>query len=143
MSLAGLILNFAAAIPLMTVTDVAGLTSVVLAEVHPIPATAAGYAAHLVVTALIESTIRLLDVWPCLAFRVPLPSAEYHIPAPLTLAVYYAAPAGCPVRGGQLPLASPHQSRRPPSGIVSTPWCPSLAGLPSPGWMRATIASMP
>ena len=81
-SLAGLVLNFAA-IPLMTLTQVAGLVSVALLAVHPVPAAAAGYAAHLAATGLVEST-RLLDVWPWLVFRVPPP-------APLTLVTYYAA----------------------------------------------------
>ena len=131
-SLAGLVLNFAA-IPLMTLTQLAGLAAVALLAVHPILAAAAGYVAHLAATGLLEST-RLLDVWPWLVFRVPPP-------APLALVAYYPALLALLWRG------------RSPRGrtlgqvvaavtvvwIVSTPWRPPLAGLPRPGWMRVSV----
>ena len=131
-SLAGLVLNFAA-IPLMTVTQVVGLASVALTAVHPVPAAAAGYAAHLAATGLLEST-RLLDVWPWLAFRVPPP-------APLTLAVYYAALAALLWHGrsARARIAAPVVAAAAAVWIVSTPWRPPLAGLPRPGWMRVSV----
>ena len=131
-SLAGLVLNFAA-IPLMTLTQVTGMAAVGLLAVHPVLAGAAGYAAHLAATGLVEST-RLIDVWPWLVFRVPPP-------APLTLAAYYAALLVLFRRG-------PLLRTRVVGGvavaaavvwIVSTPWRPSLAGRPRPGWMRVSV----
>ena len=131
-SLAGLVLNFAA-IPLMTLTQMTGMAAVGLLAAHPVLGAAAGYAAHLAATGLLEST-RLLDVWPWLVFRVPPP-------APLALAAYYPALLALLWRG------------RSPRGrtlglvvaavtvvwIVSTPWRPPLAGLPRPGWMRVSV----
>ena len=131
-SLAGLVLNFAA-IPLMTLTQVAGLVSVALLAVHPVPAAAAGYAAHLAATGLVEST-RLLDVWPWLVFRVPPP-------APLTLVTYYAALPALLWRGRSPRTRALGQAVVAVTvvWIVSTPWRPPLAGLPRPGWMRVSV----
>lgn len=131
-SFAGLVLNFAA-IPLMTLTQVAGLASVALLAVHPVLAGAAGYAAHLAATGLVEST-RLLDVWPWLVFRTPPP-------APLAVAAYYAALAagfrpGASVRGG---AAARVAAAAALVWIVSTPWRPALAGPPRAGWMRVSV----
>lgn len=131
-SLAGLVLNFAA-IPLMTLTQMAGLASVGLAAVHPAPAAVAGYAAHLAATGLVEST-RLLDVWPWLVFRVPPPAA-------LTLVVYYAALAGLMWRGRstRTRIAAQVVTAAAAVWIVSTPWRPPLAGHPRPGWLRVSV----
>jgi len=74
-SVAGLVLNFLA-IPLMTVTQVAGMAAVALAAL-------VGWVAHLGATALVEST-RLLDVLPWLAFRVSPPDRA-------VMAIYYVA----------------------------------------------------
>lgn len=70
-TLAGLVLNFFA-IPLMTVTQLAGLAALALAPIHPSLSSVAGYLAHLAATGIVEST-RLLDVCPWLVFRVPAP----------------------------------------------------------------------
>ena len=131
-SLAGLVLNFAA-IPLMTLTQVAGLASVALSAVHPVLAGAAGYAAHLAATGLLEST-RLLDVWPWLVFRVPPP-------APLTLVAYYAALAGLlwPGSSPRIRVIGRTVVAAAVVWIVSTPWRPPLAGHPRPGWMRVSV----
>ena len=131
-SLAGLVLNFAA-IPLMTVTQVVGLASVALAAVHPAPAAAAGYAAHLAATGLLEST-RLLDVWPWLVFRVPPP-------APAALAVYYAALAALLWRGRSVRARAAAQVVAASAAVwmVSAPWRPALVGPPPPGWMRVSV----
>ena len=131
-SLAGLVLNFAA-IPLMTVTQMAGLASVALLAVHPLPAAAAGYAAHLAATGLLEST-RLLDVWPWLVFRVPPPALP-------TLVVYYAALLALLWRGRspRTRIAGQVVAAAIVVWIVSTPWRPPLAGRPRPGWMRVSV----
>lgn len=131
-SFAGLILNFAA-IPLMTLTQVAGLASVALLAVHPIPAAAAGYAAHLAATGLVEST-RLLDVWPWLVVRVPPP-------APLVLAAYYAALAAVFRQGSSARLRVAGQAVVVTAAVwmVSAPWRPPLVGPPPAGWMRVSV----
>ena len=131
-SLAGLVLNFAA-IPLMTLTQLAGMAAVALLAVHPALGGAAGQAAHLAATGLVEST-RLLDVWPWLVFRVPPPP-------PLALAVYYAALLVL-FRRGPLPrarVAGRVAVAAVVVWIVSTPWRPPLAGRPRPGWMRVSV----
>ena len=73
-TLAGLVLNFFA-IPLMTVTQLAGLAALALAPIHPSLSSVAGYLAHLAATGIVEST-RLLDVCPWLVFRVPAPGGR-------------------------------------------------------------------
>lgn len=81
-SFAGIVLNFAA-IPLMTLTQIAGLAVIGLAAVHPDLARAAGFVAHLSATGIVEST-RLVDAVPWVARRVPPPALW-------TMGVYYAA----------------------------------------------------
>ena len=81
-SLAGVVLNFAA-IPLMTVAQIAGLAVVGLTPVDPRLATAAGFVAHLASSGLVEST-RFLDLAPWLTWRVPAPAVG-------ALAIYYGA----------------------------------------------------
>jgi competence protein ComEC len=81
-TVAGFLLNFAA-IPLMTVVQVAGLAIVAADAILPPLGTAAAWVADLSVRALVGSTA-LLDVLPWLTWRVARP--------PLTLvAAYYAA----------------------------------------------------
>ena len=83
-SVAGLALNFVA-IPLMTVTQVAGTVTAVLGTIETdlglmkVP----GYVAHLAATGIVESA-RLVDLAPWLARRVPAPA----IPV---VAIYYAS----------------------------------------------------
>src|SRR5262249_53977237 len=71
-SLAGLLLNFAA-IPLMSVIQVAGLAAVILSPVAP-PAAAAGWIAHAGTVALLRSAA-LVDVAPWLVLDVAPPAA--------------------------------------------------------------------
>ena len=68
---AGLLLNFVA-IPLMTVTQIAGMLAVTAAAVAPLVAGWWGYVAHLATTGIVESA-RLVDVVPQLTRRVPAP----------------------------------------------------------------------
>ena len=70
-SAAGLILNFAA-IPLMTVTQVAGMTAVGAAGAASFVSRAAGWVAHGAAMGILESG-RLVDVAPWLVARVPPP----------------------------------------------------------------------
>ncbi len=79
---AGLVLNFAA-IPLMTMAQLAGLGSLAVAAGSTAAARATGFAAHAAAFGLIEST-RLLDWAPWLTGRVPPPGVP-------TMATYYAA----------------------------------------------------
>ncbi len=81
-TVAGLILNFAA-IPLMTVVQVAGLAVLAAAPFFDVLARAAGTVAGLASVGLVEST-RLLDVAPWLTWRVPSPAWSI-------VGVYYAA----------------------------------------------------
>lgn len=70
---AGLVLNFVA-IPLMTVTQLAGMLTVAVAAVSPALAELCGYVAHLATVGIVESA-RLVDVFPQLTRRVPAPDA--------------------------------------------------------------------
>ena len=81
-SLAGLALNFIA-IPLMTVTQLAGMVAAALAPLWPAAAAAVGYLAHLAAWGIVEST-RLVDAAPMLVMTVPKP----HL---VLVATYYAA----------------------------------------------------
>ena len=131
-SLAGLILNFIA-IPLMTVTQLAGMTTLALAALHPSLSSVAGYVAHLAATGIVEST-RLLDICPWLVFRVPAPAAP-------VLVVYYGAltlllwtrGSGRARAVGQVLLAVAAV------WIVSAPSRPALTGRPPAGWMRVSF----
>lgn len=95
-TVAGLGLNFAA-IPLMSVTQLAGMAAVGLAPVSPAAAEAAGWAAHAAAAGIVEST-HLLAWAPWLSWRLPAPG-------PAAVAVYYAGwvvglAAGCGCRKG-------------------------------------------
>ncbi|HSL22298.1 MAG TPA: DNA internalization-related competence protein ComEC/Rec2 [Vicinamibacterales bacterium] len=84
-TVAGLLLNFAA-IPLMTVAQVAGLAVLGLAPISTLLARAAGIVAALGATGLTESA-RLLDAAPWLSWRVAAPAVAL-------IALYYASLAG-------------------------------------------------
>ena len=92
---AGLILNFVA-IPLMTVTQIAGLLAVGAAGVSAAAATLFGHIAHLA-TAGIVASAHLVDVLPQLARRVPPPG-------PLLTIGYYGG-WGLALVAGRWPLA--------------------------------------
>ena len=81
-TLAGLALNFAA-IPLMTVAQLAGLAVLALFPISTAFARGAGWIAASAADALTASTV-LLDVAPWLTWRVPAP-------APAIVATYYGA----------------------------------------------------
>ena len=85
-SLAGLLLNFAA-IPLMTVTQLAGMAAAALAPAWPAAAAAVGFVAHLAALGIVESA-RLVDAAPGLVVEVPPPH-------PALAAAYYAGCALC------------------------------------------------
>ena len=135
-SLAGLLLNFFA-IPLMTVTQLAGLAALALAPLHPSVSSVAGYIAHLAATGLVEST-RLLDVCPWLVFRVPAPAVP-------VLVVYYGALTVLVLlrTGGSTRVRVSAQVLLAAAAIwiVSAPSRPPLRliGRPPGGWMRVTF----
>ena len=79
---AGLLVNFAA-IPFMTVVQIAGMAAVALSAWTPEIARSAGWVAHAAVEGLIGSA-RLVDLMPWLTRRLPPPSLWI-------VAVYYAA----------------------------------------------------
>ena len=68
---AGLLLNFVA-IPLMTVTQIAGMLVVASAVVSPMVADWCGFVAHLATIGIVESA-RLVDVVPQVTRRIPTP----------------------------------------------------------------------
>ena len=72
-TVAGLILNFAA-IPLMTVAQMAGMALVPLSMVWTDGATAAGWVAHVAAEGLVRSSV-LLDWAPWLTWRVAAPAS--------------------------------------------------------------------
>ena len=78
---AGLVLNFAA-IPLMTVVQVAGMLVLPLAALHGGAASMAGWVAHAAAEGLIGSAA-LVEWWPWLSYRLPPPH-------PVALAAYYS-----------------------------------------------------
>ena len=131
-SLAGLVLNFLA-IPLMTVTQLAGMATLAVAALHPSLSSAAGYVAHLAATGIVEST-RLLDICPWLVFRVPAPAAP-------ALVVYYGALALLLwARGpGRARAAAQVLLALAAVWIVSARSRPALTGRPPAGWMRVTF----
>jgi competence protein ComEC len=71
-SLAGLFLNFAA-IPLMSIIQIAGLAAVLLARVAPAAAAGAGWVAHAGTVGLLRSAA-LVDLAPWLVRDVPAPA---------------------------------------------------------------------
>ena len=71
-SFAGLVLNFAA-IPLMSIIQVAGLAAVALADIAPTVAAGPGWIAHVATAALLRSAA-LVDVAPWLVLDVPAPA---------------------------------------------------------------------
>jgi competence protein ComEC len=71
-SFAGLVLNFAA-VPLMSLIQIAGLAAIAVHPVSVVSASIAGWVAHVATLALLDSA-RLVDVWPWLVIDVPPPS---------------------------------------------------------------------
>ena len=116
-SVAGLALNFVA-IPLMTVTQVAGMVTAVLGkiETHLGLMKVPGYVAHLAATGIVESA-RFIELAPWLAHRVPAPA----IPVGLSRSLLIFASAGfhCdsmrPARWTPLPWLPDDRGPRRPS----------------------------
>jgi competence protein ComEC len=131
-SVAGLLLNFAA-IPLMSIIQVAGLAAVAFAPV-PILAPAAGWIAHTGTVALLRSA-SLVDVAPWLVLDVPSPAAW-------TIAFWYAGWAAI--------LGSRRRALRWCAGLsIMVAVCAVAIGLPaarsdrvaapSAGWTRFVV----
>ncbi len=138
-SFASLVLNFVA-IPLMAVTQIAGLAALVLVGFHPLPSLTAGLLAHLAATGLVEST-RLLDVWPWLVVNIPPPG-------PFSLVSYYVAlatmfwldsPGGLrwAARVGWGVAMVAQSLEEVPFRVVKVPHHGS-GGASSPAWIAAT-----
>ncbi|MYD86000.1 MAG: MBL fold metallo-hydrolase, partial [Acidobacteria bacterium] len=111
-TVAGLGLNFAA-IPLMSVTQLAGMAAVGLAPVSAAAAEAAGWVAHAAAAGIVEST-RVLAWAPWLSWRLPAPG-------PVAVAVYYA--------GWVIGLAADHGRRRRPAGASPARTVPDAGGF--------------
>ena len=141
-TVAGLGLNFAA-IPLMSVTQLAGMAAVGLAPVSSAAAEAAGWVAHLAAAGIVEST-RVLAWAPWLSWRLPAPGLA-------VVAAYYAgwvlwltagrAPASLPVGEPRVDEAVGPGLFRPASGLVR--WvgaslvatsAAAILAAPIPGW---------
>ncbi|MDA1092547.1 MAG: DNA internalization-related competence protein ComEC/Rec2 [Acidobacteria bacterium] len=131
-SVAGLALNFLA-IPLMTVTQIAGMVAVALDGVSATGASLVGWVAHAAATGLVEST-RLLDLFPWLAFRVPPPGWT-------ALVVYYAALLTWlwPGTTGRTRAVSRWTLAVAAVWIASAPWRPAITGWPPDGGLRVTF----
>ncbi len=131
-TLAGLFLNFLA-IPLMTITQIAGMAAVGVAAVSEPLSALVGWVAHLAATLLVEST-RFLDLFPWLAFRVPPPAWS-------TMVVYYAGLLSLlwPGRGALTRALSRLLLAATALWILSAPWRPALVGPPPAGRLRVTF----
>ena len=110
-TVAGLGLNFAA-IPLMSVTQLAGMAAVGLAPVSLPAAEAAGWVAHAAAAGIVDST-RVLAWAPWLSWRLPAPG-------PAAVAVYYT--------GWVIGLAADHGRRMGPRGAPPAGTGPDAGG---------------
>jgi competence protein ComEC len=92
---AGLVLNFAA-IPLMTLVQIAAMVTVGLSALGSRVIVMPGYIAHLAVRGLVDSA-RLIDVLPWLVRRVPSPAPAVVVAYYVGIVVWYFARtrAGC------------------------------------------------
>ena len=101
---AGLLLNFAA-IPMMTILQAAGLTSLVLSTVSPAAAALAGFVVHVAALAIVESP-RLLDLLPGLTRDVVAPPWWLLTAYYLSLIVVVSARQTAPRRHAALAFAA-------------------------------------
>ena len=142
-SLAGLLLNFVA-IPLMTVTQLAGMAAAALAPVWPPAAAVVGFVAHLAAFGIVEST-RLVDAAPMLVVEVPKPH-------PALAAAYYGGWALClcvprrPMRRIALCVAAMSMAAMlaPPDVVRPGRWraaaaCAGLGGTERAGGARLRV----
>ena len=141
-TLAGLGLNFAA-IPLMSVAQLAGMAAVALAPVSSAAAETAGWLAHLAAAGIVEST-RLLAWAPWLSWRLPPPGlavvAAYYAGWALWL---FAGRGPAAMRVGESRVNDPPgrgafragsgTARRAGAWLVATSAAAMLAA-PIPGW---------
>lgn len=131
-SAAGLLLNFAA-IPLMSIIQVAGLAVVAAAAVSAGIASAGGFIAHAATLGLLRSA-RLVDVAPWLVLDLPPPALWL-------MAAWYG--------GWGLMLLLPSRRRLIPAGVVILSGLLMVAGRPAtravsvppaaPGWTRVVF----
>ncbi len=128
---AGLILNFVA-IPLMTVTQIAGLLAVAASGVSAAAAAACGHIAHLATSGIVASA-HLVDLLPQLARRVPPPG-------PLLTIGYYGG-WGLALAAGRWPLArAAGAGLAAATGVALAVGVVSGAGgraCPGESWVRA------
>ena len=127
---AGLLLNFVA-IPLMTVTQIAGMLAVAADAVAPPLAGWCGYVAHLATTGIVDSA-RLVDVVPQVTRRVPAPDFP-------VVAVYYGGWVLALAAGGRPALRAAGLSLAAVAGVAVVagasprallpPHCPGAAPL--------------
>lgn len=117
-TIAGLVLNFAA-IPLMTVTQIAGMVAVALAPVHLPTAAVPGWAAHVAAAGIVEST-RLVDWVPWLDWRLPAPG-------PVVIGSYYL--------GWVLWLASGRRGWRRAGATLAAAGAAAILAAPLPAWL--------
>ena len=125
-TVAGLALNFAA-IPLMTVTQVAGMVAVGLAPLHLPSAAAVGWVAHVAAAGIVDST-RLVDWAPWLEWRLPAP-------VPLAIGAYYA--------GWLLCLASARRWRRRAGAALAAVSAAAMLAAPLPAWRGGRTEACP
>jgi competence protein ComEC len=102
---AGLVLNFAA-IPLMTIVQIGGMTVIAASLVAPGAVHAAAFVSHLAAWGLVESA-RLVELMPWSVTRLAAP-------AMVVVAIYYAGWAAW--------LAADHIARLWPGWAGATPW---------------------
>jgi len=131
-SVAGLVLNFAA-IPLMSVAQIAGLGAAVLFFVAPPIASICGLAAHLATAGLLRSAA-LVDVAPWLVFDAPPPAAW-------VLVWWYSAwAAAIFARGRARGIGIAGVAVIAPLMIASPPFVRAeRVAPPPPGWTRVVF----
>ena len=142
-TVAGLGLNFAA-IPLMSVTQLAGMAAVGLTPVNGAAAEGAGWIAHLAAAGIVEST-RVLAWAPWLSWRLPPPGLIF-------VAVYYAGwtlwlsahrgPTSRPVGASQVGQAcglevsgTLRRSLRWAGAVLVAASAAAMLAAPIPGWI--------
>ena len=126
-SLAGLVLNFAA-IPLMSVVQVAGAVASLSVSISESAARVPAYVAHVAAWSLVESA-RMVDVAPWLVIRTPAPSMVAVISYYASGAVWYRAPRATWMRRVALGAA-----------LASAAWIVTAGGLGTrSGPLRVTV----
>jgi len=130
-SFAGLVLNFAA-VPLMSLIQVAGLAAVAVHPVSRLASAGCGWLAHVGTIALLGSA-RLVDIWPWLVIDVP--------PPPMwVIGVWYASAGVLVARWRQPRIRSVALAAIAAAGTLIVAGPPQLrpggAAQPAAGWSR-------